>query len=214
VALIAEYQLLTRRRNETNRSVRKSPGHPVLPVLQGFDQPGPQEKTCFGCGEKGHYKGDDVCTAGPNEIWHGAPEGFKARFKKGGKGKGKGSRVKGKGRGNAAKGNRQRNKKGPSGESEIPCKFYSSGNGYCKWGDNCKHSHKGNKGGKRKANSTVLLTGKDKKAKKDIVTMVINDLKSAIGQNKKSSNKNEDGEDEELYNLVRGRKSTMMIKKG
>jgi hypothetical protein len=79
VALIAEYQLLLRRRNENNRSVRKSPGHPVLPVLQGFDQPGPQEKTCYGCGKKGHFKGDDVCTAGPNEIWAGAPEGFKAR---------------------------------------------------------------------------------------------------------------------------------------
>jgi len=213
-ALIAEYQLQKRRRDESNQSVRKSPGHPVLPVLQGFEQPGPQEKTCFGCGEKGHFKGDDICTAGPNEIWAGAPEGFKSRFKRGGKGKGKGGRGKGKGRGNAEKRDRQRNKKAPSAESEIPCKFFSSGNGYCKWGDNCRHSHKGKKGGKRKAPSTVLLTGKDKKAKKELVTMVINDIKSSMGQKKKSSSKDKDEEDdEELYNLVRGQKSTMMIRR-
>jgi hypothetical protein len=132
VALIAEYQLQKRRRDENNQFVRKSPGHPVLPVLQGFEQPGPRERTCFGCGVKGHFRGDEVCTAGPNEIWEGAPEGFKARAKKGGKGKGKGARGKGKGRGNAEKGHRQRNKKGPSAKSEIPCKFYNSGNGYCK----------------------------------------------------------------------------------
>jgi hypothetical protein len=56
-------------------------------------------------------KGDEVCTAGPNDIWAGAPDGFKARFKKGGKGKGKSGRGKGRGRGNPEKGNRQRNKK-------------------------------------------------------------------------------------------------------
>jgi hypothetical protein len=46
--------------------------------------------------------------------------------------------------------------------------IYNSGNGYCKWGDNCKHSHRGKKGGKRKANSTVILSSKDKKAKKKL----------------------------------------------
>jgi hypothetical protein len=62
--------------------------------------------------------------------------------------------------------------------------------------------------------STVLLTGKDKKAKKELVTMVINDLKSSMGQKMKSSAKDkDDGDDEELYNLVRGRKSTMMIRR-
>jgi hypothetical protein len=215
VALIAEYNLQKRRRDEHNQSTKRSPGHPVLPVLQGFNQPGPQEKTCYGCGEKGHFKGDAECSAGPNEVWSGAPEGFKARIKGGGKGKGKGKSVKGRGRGNAGKGNRQRNAKGPSDESQVPCKFWSNGNGYCKWGDNCRHSHSGKKGGKRKGSSTVLLTSKEKKAKKEIVTMVINDLKSAAGKKTKTNPKSEkeDSGDEDLYNLVRGKKSTMMVQK-
>jgi DNA-binding ferritin-like protein (Dps family) len=119
VALIAEYQLQKRRRDENNQSTRRSPGHPVLPVLQGFNQPGPQEKTCYGCGEKGHFKGDAECSAGPHEVWSGAPEGFKARMKGGGKGKSKGSSGKGRGRANTGKGNRQRNAKSQSNDSQV-----------------------------------------------------------------------------------------------
>jgi hypothetical protein len=85
--LISSYQLQKRRRDELNQSIKASKGHPTLAVLQGFDQPGPQEKTCYGCGEKGHFKGDPNCKARPDEIWSGAPEGFKARAKGGGKGK-------------------------------------------------------------------------------------------------------------------------------
>ncbi len=36
-----------------HQDIKKGKGHPTLAVLQGFDQPGPQEKTCYGCGEKG-----------------------------------------------------------------------------------------------------------------------------------------------------------------
>ncbi len=45
--------------------------------------------------------------------------------------------------------------------------------------------------------------------------MVVNDLKSAIGQKKKTNSKaeKEDEGDEDLYNLVRGKKSTMMIQR-
>jgi hypothetical protein len=188
-ALIDSYLLQKRRRDENNQSVRKSPGHPVLPVVQGFDQPGPQERVCYGCGEKGHFKGDYECRAGPNDIWAGAPEGFKSRMKKGGKGKGKAGRGKGRGRGSPPNGNRQRNKKDVSADSDTPCKFWSSGNGYCKWGDNCRHSHKGKKGGKRK--TSFLLTNKEKKAKKELVTMVVNDLKSSLKQRKRISQRKE-----------------------
>jgi hypothetical protein len=39
-------------------------------------------------------------------------------------------------------------------DKKMPCKYFHSGNGYCKWGDDCRHSHDGKKGGKRKgANS-------------------------------------------------------------
>jgi hypothetical protein len=66
--LISSYLLQERRREELNPEIKKGKGHPTLPVLQGFDQPGSQEKTCYGCGEKGHFKGDPDCKAGPNDI--------------------------------------------------------------------------------------------------------------------------------------------------
>jgi hypothetical protein len=44
-------------------------------------KPGSHQKTCYACGEKGHFKGDDECKAGPNDIWSGAPEGWKSRAK-------------------------------------------------------------------------------------------------------------------------------------
>ena len=217
-ALIAEYLLQKRRREENNQSTKKTPGHPVLPVLQGFEQPGSHQKTCYGCGEKGHFKGDAECKAEPNEVWSGAPESFKSKVKNGGKGKGKKAQGKGKGQRTSNSGDRQRNKKGSTEASKIPCKYYSSGNGYCKWGDNCRHSHAGKQGGKRKNSSTLILSRKDKKAKKEIVTMVVNDLKSSLGQKGKrkakevSSADNEEGDDE-LYDLVRGKSSTMMIQR-
>jgi hypothetical protein len=81
--MLASYQLQKRRREEDNKGTKKSPGHPTLPILQGFQQPGSKPKTCYGCGEEGHFKGDPACKAGPNEVWHGAPEGFKQRAKGG-----------------------------------------------------------------------------------------------------------------------------------
>ena len=65
--------------------------------------------------------------------------------------------------------------KNNAGEKKIPCKFFNSGNGYCKFGDNCRHSHEGKKGGKRKP--ALLLSRKDKKVKKEIAAMVINEQK-------------------------------------
>jgi hypothetical protein len=70
--LISSYQLQKRRRGEKNQGTKKGVGHPVLPVLQGFEQPGPRQKVCYGCGEKGHFKGDAECTAGPSDVWSGA----------------------------------------------------------------------------------------------------------------------------------------------
>ncbi len=109
------------------------------------------------------------------------------------RGKGKG---KAKGQGG---GNRQRNKKDLSGEKKIPCKYFNSGNGYCKWGDNCRHSHEGKKGGKRKP--SLLLSKKDKKVKKEIAEMVIKDLKSSM-KKEKILTFEKDGDDN-LYDLVR-----------
>ena len=49
----------------------------------------------------------------------------------------------------------------------------------------------------------MILSKKDKKIKKDIVAMVVKDLKSKAGQRKPKGEKSDDGEDG-LYNLVRG----------
>jgi hypothetical protein len=109
IELIDSYQLQERRRKELGKSIRKHPGHPVLPILPGHEQSGPHQRNCYGCGELGHLSSDPICKAGPNDVWKGAPAAWKARrgddgrrrgFGKGkGKGKGGGNRrVKGKGR--------------------------------------------------------------------------------------------------------------------
>ena len=203
--MIASYQLQKRRREEDGKTPKKSPGHPTLPVLRGFEQPGPLQKTCYGCGEKGHFKGDPTCKAGPNEVWSGAPEGFKNKVKNGGKGKAKVNQAKGRGGGN-----RQRNQKDSSGEKKIPCKYFNSGNGYCKWGDNCRHSHEGKKGGKRKP--ALLMSKKDKQMRKEIAAMVVKSMKSGVKKEKIASYE-KDNNDEDLYNLVRGERSTMMVQR-
>ena len=60
----------------------------------------------------------------------------------------------------------------------------------------------------------MILSRKDKKNKKDIVAMVVKDLKSKAGQRKLKDDKSEDEGDEELYDLVRGgRKSSLVIQR-
>ena len=93
--LVNEFHLHERRRAEENQ--KHKGGHPVLPILQGHDQPGPEQRPCYGCGQRGdHMRGDPKCPAGPNAIWDGAPEVFKERIRKQSKGgylrKGKGEK--------------------------------------------------------------------------------------------------------------------------
>ncbi len=126
---------------------------------------------------------------------------------KGGKGKGRGG---GEGRGKG----QQRNAKPQSKESKIPCKYFNNGNGYCRFADRYHHSHEV-KGGKRKEAPALILSKKDKKMKKDIVAMVVKDLKSKTGQRRPKEDKNEDDDDDDLYNLVRGRadQSSLVIQR-
>jgi hypothetical protein len=109
---------------------------------------------------------------------------------------------------------RQRNAKPPSKEGQIPCKYFNFGNGYCRFGDRCHHSH-GAKGGKRKEAPAMILSKKDKKIKKDIVAMVVKDLKSKAGQRKPKGENSEDEGDDDLYNLIRGggNKSSLVIQR-
>ncbi len=50
----------------------------------------------------------------------------------------------------------------------------------------------------------MILSKNDKKVKKDIVAMVVKDLKSKAGQRKPKDDNSEDEGDEDLYDLVRG----------
>ena len=98
-------------------------GHPAMFMGAGNRQPGPNNIVCYGCGVPGHRRGAPECKAGPNDVHHSAPEMFKK--KQSGKG----------------------GKSGNGGAKGI-CYAWSTGNGYCKYGDNCKFEHSGPKGGR------------------------------------------------------------------
>ena len=95
--LINAYQLAKRRRDESGRNEKKKVGHPTMPILDGFDQPGPNAGPCFRCGQKDHRASDAACKRKEGDFQKDAPEWFKRKAgeKKGtgngyGKGKGKG----------------------------------------------------------------------------------------------------------------------------
>ena len=120
--LVNAYHLMKRRREEKGRGEKRKTGHPVMPILNGFDQPGPDAGTCYRCGEKGHRATDSACKGKEGDCHKDAPEWFKRKFGKGGgKGKGKGH---GKGKGKANGGRKWK------GDGEkLPCANHNKGNG-------------------------------------------------------------------------------------
>jgi hypothetical protein len=140
--LLNSYHLQERRRKQSGK--QQKGGHPVLPILQGHEQPGPEQRPCYGCGQRGdHMRGDPKCPAGPNGIWVGAPQVFKDRvLKKGSKG--------GKGKGKPNQRNLGKRKQGE--HEKTPCPNWNRGNGYCKFGPSCRYSHDGPKGGRPNEN--------------------------------------------------------------
>jgi hypothetical protein len=62
-----------------------------------------------------------------------------------------------------------------------PCANYSKGNGYCKWEDNCRFSHDGPKGGKRKSTSMATKVTA-KKQKKQMMSMLVKVLDEVEGK--------------------------------
>jgi hypothetical protein len=210
--LINAYQLMERRRLESGASQKK--GHPVMPILQGHAQPGPEQRACYGCGQKGdHMRGDPKCPAGPNGIWEGAPEVFKDRIRKRSKG-GKGA---GKGKGKGVQRNLG-NRAQRGDESKTPCPNWSRGNGFCKYGPACRYSHDGKKGGKpqdqkkRKQEVVFLATKKGKKARKQLSTLLIKELKDEFASSE--HNKGNDEDDSSLYQLIRGVPSAIISRGG
>ncbi len=141
--LISTWLLHERRRKESGRVPRG--GVPAMPILDGYTQPGPELKRCYGCGGLGHVRGDPKCTVASGASWKGAPEGFKKRIEAGGKNQAPPKKG-GKGKG----GTTQRNagkRKADVDTSKLPCHNWSRGNGFYKYADACRYSHAGPKGG-------------------------------------------------------------------
>ncbi len=124
------------------------------------------------------------------------PEWFKRKVGKGG-GNGKG-KDKGKGRKGKAKGGR--NWKGDN--AKLPCTNYNKGNGYCKFGDNCRFSHEGTKGRKRKY-AALAIKGTAKKQKKAMMSMLVKVLDEA-GEPDKEPKEKQASAKERLRQTVRG----------
>jgi hypothetical protein len=186
---------------------------PVMMMIGGHLQPGPSALTCYACGTEGHKRGDSVCSAKASDVWDGAPDHWKKMMKKsGGRGGGKG-RGRGKGNGNG--------KSGGKGRGDGICRNFATGNGYCKFGANCKYLHEkrgngnGNGGGKGKSKS-------QKKEIKKTTALVLKAVTKKIcdaGKRKKEYDADDDDETSSkkmarnLFNLISGKdeSSSMMI---
>ncbi len=88
------------------------------------------------------------------------------------------------------------------------------GNGFCKYGPNCRLSHDGPKGGvkKRKPESVFLTTKKRKKARKKLTSLVIKDVKETISSKSNKEVSFNDEDDSHLYQLIRGVPTVMILK--
>ena len=203
--LINTWHHFERRRKDAGKSVKKG-ATPVLPILNGHDQPGPHQKRCYNCGLTGHIGSDPACKAGPTEVWKGAPASYKKRRQGGYK-------RKGGGRGKCGEKNTQRNsgkRKQEKDFSKIPCHNWSRGNGFCKYADACRYSHDGPKGdqdktaGAKATKSSMPMTKKQKKVKyeKKVTIFVADD--SVDDEDGGSEVADPDEDDDHLYELIRG----------
>ena len=135
---------------------------PAMMIQGGHKQPGSGSIVCYACGIANHKRGDACCKAKATDIWKGAPEAWKNRMKKQ-----KGAKDKTK----KNQGNSRGNDKFKKLNDEV-CRNFTTGNGYCRFGDNCKFSH--DKGGAKATTMTVKgKTKKKKKQDKKVVTMVM-----------------------------------------
>ena len=188
-------------------------------MMVGGNQPGLFDKPlqCWACGSEGHKVGAQECTAKIGEVHPCAPDYYQKKMKNrgsssssnGGKSGGRGTRL---------------------------CKDYSTGSGYCKWGDNCKFSHDGPKaggqrergGGRGREGSRSNRSGRGGGGKgmsqRQVATMVLKNLKriaeSNEGDEKKVSFEDQSGQkkksktssaQEQILHLIRGEKSCFMI---
>jgi hypothetical protein len=114
-----------KRRWDEEKSSRVKEGHPTMMI----GEEGKAEKTCFGCGLKGHVRGAPECKAGSDAIWGGAPKAYLEKVQR------KFGKIPTFG-------------KRPIQEGQRPlCKFHQEG--FCKYAERCHFEHAGQGGSKR-----------------------------------------------------------------
>jgi hypothetical protein len=190
IELINTCQLAERRQDEMNKKGGKK-GHPSFPIMDGQTQPGAGQMSCYRCGTKDHCAGDPACKNKDGKVHKDAPKWFRKQNgapNRGGKGKGK-------------------EKKGGNQMGKPVCHNWSKGNGYCRYAAACNFSHDGPQGGAKRKwdNSSATLPAKAvKRAKKEIMAMVIDGMKNEEKGPAKASNVQ--NASETLLALVRGAK--------
>jgi hypothetical protein len=221
-ALVDAYQVMKKR----CANLRKGNGGQKIPsmiMVGGHPQPGADNITCYACGTVGHKRGDPECTAAKGDVWSGAPDSWKDRQKKRNNDRGKGR----------DRGNQKKEKKKNGNRDAGVCRNFTTGNGYCRFGDNCKFLHekargkgRGN-GGRNRGRGRGRNEGGGggkliKKEKKNIAAMVLKTItqkaKDAF-EKKRPREYDADSDDrtskaarDDLYKLLRGeRDSTSML---
>ena len=198
LALIRQFHLYKQKWTQEGTKVN---GVPVM-MMGGHMQPGVGNLTCDACGIAGHKRGDPSCNAKPNDVWEGAPEAWKKRQRSPGngrgrgRGRGKGGNGNGKGGGGKGRGNQRKNNQGNGKNQDRDdgiCRNYSTGNGYCRFGDNCKFLHTGKKGGGG-GDSGAKNTPSVQKLTQSVLKTLCKEVRSA----KKKKRKQYDAEDDDL----------------
>lgn len=136
---------------------------------------------CFGCGEYGHRKGDEVCKAKADEWHESAPKHFQQRTK--------GPSKDGRNHTSRMDNETSKNVDGLKGRSRRKVCFEFEKTGRCRFGSNCRFEHP-----KRKARTKarVFLT---KRQKTTITAAAVRTLKKELKDKLKSEEKGDDDND-------------------
>ncbi len=203
VSLVNAWMKMKRRWDEASGSRNKA-GHPIMVTSED----GNAERTCYGCGRKGHVRGDDIFRAGKDAVWSGAPKAYLDKTAK-----------------KFGKTPTQNTGKRPLGdEAKPPCKFHAAS--YCKWADRCNflRDYKGNEKGKGKGKGKGKFKGKGQGGgtRSQKTSLIVKkkgvQLSDDGGTTSMVIGKSYDVEgdevgndcEEELYNLMRGH-TTLMV---
>ena len=120
-----------------------------------------------------------------------------AKVKKGGKGKGGSTQ-------------RNRGKRKAEDTSELPCRNWSRGNGFCKYAGACRYSYDGPKGGGT-TSTTMAVTNKRIKLEKNKKPSLVITEKGGKKNGREVSLSESSDEEDHLYQLIRGVPTAMVV---